>query len=148
MFAAGLIGLALSAAAATAPDAQEAAPAAEPRLAVARGEVVTARIAGGNFILVSRAPEGGGQAPELPAGTIRFSFGDMGGMSLLHVENGTGRPFEYRARMVVGKRSARTSTCTVLPGIAAFEQWPERIDRLEISEPELLDPETAGMRCR
>jgi hypothetical protein len=127
--------------------AQESAPAeqASERLSVAAGETVTARIVDGRFLVTARAR--GEASGDVPEGTVRFSM-TGGGMTMLQVENGTGRAFEYRARMFRGRRSAATSTCTVLPGIAGFEQWPGNLDRLELSSPELLTGSTSGIRCR
>ena len=143
-----LISIAVAAATPAAAATQEspAADRASAQLSIAAGETVTARIADGGFILVGRAL--GEASGDVPEGTVRFSFTDMGGMTMLQVENGTGRPFEYRARMFSGSRSARTSTCTVLPGMSGFEQWPHPIDRLEISEPELGSASQAAIRCR
>ncbi|HEX8644437.1 MAG TPA: hypothetical protein VF702_11055 [Allosphingosinicella sp.] len=144
-------------AAAWAPLAQEApkppaAPAASETadsLSIAMGETVVVRLGEGGrgLLVVSRTrddPEG-----EVPADSVRFSFGSVAGQSMLSVENGYGRAFEYRARMFLGRRSATTSTCTVLPGISAFESWPHAIDRLEVSRAELLPPgPVASIRCR
>jgi hypothetical protein len=134
----GLIALAPPAAA-----AQEAAP--TPTLSIAPGETVTVRIAdNGGFILLSRTHgEASGARAE---NTVRFSFSNMGGQMMLRTENGYARAFDYRARMFIGRRSANTSICTVLPNIMGFESWGDRIDRLELREPRLS--ENAGMRCQ
>jgi hypothetical protein len=132
----------------TAVSAQEApiAEQASETLSIAAGETVTARIGQGRFVVASR--ERGEASGEPPAGTVRFSMTADPGMTMLQVENGTDRAFEYRARMFLGRRSARTSTCTVLPGMAGFEHWPHAIDRIELSAPELLGGSGSGMRCR
>lgn len=129
-------------AAPTAALAQEAAP----TLAIAPGETVTVRIADNDagFVVLSRGQsEASGERAE---NTIRFSFGGMGGMLMLHVENGYARAFTYQARMVRGRRAERTSVCVVLPHIATFESWQNAIDRLELSAPRLSDQ--AAMACR
>lgn len=113
-------------------------------LSIQPGETVTVRVADNRFVELSRTS--GEAQGERAADTIRFSFSGMGGMLMLHVENGYSQAFNYRARMTLGSRSARTSTCTVLPRIAAFESWPHRIDRLELSQPRLSD--TPEMACR
>ena len=129
---------------ATAQPAPDAAP--TPTLNIALGETVTVRIAdnGAGFIELSRARgEAGGPRAE---NTVRFTFSDMGGMRMLHAENGYALAFDYRARMFVGRRSANTSICTVMPRIATFESWGDPIDRLELREPRLT--EGGGMSCR
>jgi hypothetical protein len=124
--------------------AQEAAP--TPTLSIAPGETVTVRIAdnGRGFIELSRTlGEASGARAE---NTVRFSFSNMAGQMMLRTENGYARAFDYRARMFIGRRSANTSICTVLPGIMGFESWGDRIDRLELREPHLS--ENAAMRCQ
>jgi hypothetical protein len=140
-FAAILFGMILLTLARGAP-AQEVSP----TLSIAPGETVTVRIAdnGAGFIELSRGQgETSGARAE---NSVRFTFSNMGGMMLLHAENGYARAFNYRARMFNGRRSANTSICTVLPGLATFESWGDRIDRLELSQPRLS--EAGGMTCR
>ena len=144
IFAAALAVLAVP----TGISAQEA-PAAEQaaeRLSIAAGETVTARIAGNRFVVTARVQ--GEAADAVPAGTVRFSMTGGSDMTMLQVVNGTDQAFEYRARMFRGSRSAATSTCTVLPGIGGFEHWPQPIDRLELSAPELLEASSSGISCR
>lgn len=128
-------------------DAQpaQAAEQATERLSIAGGETVTVRIVEGRFVVASRVS--GEASGEVPEGTLRFSMTNDG-MTMLQVENGTGQAFEYRARMFRGSRSEATSTCTVLPRIAGFEQWPGSLDRLELSEPRFLSGSSNGIRCR
>jgi hypothetical protein len=135
----------LAALALTAAAQPQAAEQATPTLTLTPGETVTVRIASNpaGFILVSR--EHGEADGERPADTVRFTF-TGGGQTMLQVENGYGQSFNYRARMTVGSRGANTSTCTVLPRIVTFESWPHRIDRLELSAPQLSDG--AEMACR
>jgi hypothetical protein len=128
--------------------AEPAAPSGQPSptLSIVPGETVTVRIAEdpAGFVIVDRSsgePQG-----ERSADTLRFSFSDLGGMTMLQVENGYARAFDYRARMFLGRRSAPTSICTVMPGIMGFESWPHAIDRLELREPRLS--EDADMGCR
>jgi hypothetical protein len=124
--------------------AQEAAP--TPTLSIGLGETVTARVTpDGRFVELSRAR--GDAQGERAADTVRFTFSDMAGQRMLHAENGYGRPFSYRARMFLGRRSANTSICTVLPRIAGFESWGDPIDRLELREPRLLE-EGTGISCQ
>jgi hypothetical protein len=124
-------------------DAQEPR---EVRLSIGNGETATARVVDGGFVILPREP--GNVPAEVPAGAVRFTMGAAGGMTMLRVDNGTGRPFEYRAEIVLGGRRARTSTCTVLPKVQGWETWREPIDRIEISRPELGDAAKPRMRCR
>jgi len=124
--------------------APAAAQQAAPRLSIAPGESVTVRIVDAGFVELART-RGEPDGPRAED-TIRFTFTDMGGMLMLHAENGYARAFRYRARMVGGGRSANTSMCTVLPRIATFETWADRIDRLELREPQLTDD--TEMACR
>lgn len=116
-----------------------------PTLSIAAGETVTVRIDGdpAGFVELSRA-RGEASGPRA-ANTIRFTFSG-GGMPMLQVENGYGQGLDYRARMVIGSRSAPTSVCTVMAGITGFEGWQQRIDRLELSAPRLSD--RPDMACR
>lgn len=124
--------------------AQEAAP--TPTLSIALGETVTARITpDGRFVELSRAR--GEASGARAADTVRFSFSDMSGMKMLSAENGYDRALAYRARMFIGRRSANTSICTVMPRIIGMESWGDPIDRLELREPRLLDA-GAGMACQ
>jgi hypothetical protein len=134
-------------AASTAPSASSASATVD-RLSIAIGETVVVRLGEGGrgFVLVSRVRED--PVGEVPADSIRFSFGSVAGQSMLSVENGYGRAFEYRARMFLGRRSATTSTCTVLPGMPTFESWPHPIERLELSRAALLTGRVEGIRCR
>ena len=115
-------------------------------LSIRPDEVVVTRIEGEGFIVLSRGTEREPGSQAAPA-TVRFAFVEMPGMGMmLLVENGYDRAFTYRARMVQGRRSARTSTCTTLPGLMTIENWRHQIDRLELSEPLLSD--TVEMSCR
>ncbi len=123
--------------------AQEAMPA--PTLSISPGETVTVRIMpDGHFVELSRAR--GEASGERAADTVRFTFSDMAGQKMLSTENGYDRPFAYRARMFVGRRSANTSICAVMPRIMGMESWGDPIDRLELREPRLLEP-GANMGC-
>jgi hypothetical protein len=138
-----MAGLALAAL----PSAALAAdPAPTPTLSIAPGETVSVRISENpaGFIELSRVR--GAATGERDADTVRFTFSSMSGMMMLHAENGYARAFDYRARMFAGRRSTNTSICTVMPHIAGFETWPDRIERLELSAPRLSD--RADMSCR
>jgi hypothetical protein len=132
------------------PAAAQPAPAPEAAptrtLSIALGETVTVRIAdnGAGFIELSRARGDAGAARA--ENIVRFTFSDMGGMRMLHTENGYALAFDYRARMFAGRRSSNTSICTVMPRIATFESWGDPIDRLELREPRLT--ESGAMSCR
>jgi hypothetical protein len=117
-----------------------------PVLRIELGETVTVRISESpaGFVELSRAR--GEAVGERDADTVRFTLSNMGGMTMLHAENGYARAFDYRARMFAGRRAANTSICTVMPGIASFESWPQPIERLELSAPRLSD--RTDMSCR
>jgi len=136
-----MFGLTLSAA------AQTARVGAVPTVSIAPGETVTVRVADGQtgFIVVERS-QGGVPRGRRAGDTVRFSFSEQDGNAMLNVENGYAEAFDYRARIHVGSRSARTSICTVMPRISTMEVWPDRIDRIELSEPRLSDGSNAGCR--
>lgn len=84
-------------------------------------------------------PEGSRDHPNGAApGTVRFSLHlrqDVG--SLLKVENGQDQGLGYSGfivRIVGGQARgpAKTSVCTVPPGMANFEQWPEPVIQIVI----------------
>jgi hypothetical protein len=121
------------------------AGAATPTISITPGEWVTVRVAdnGSGFIELGRTR---GDPGPRAAGTIRFSFANLGGMRMLKTENGYTQAFNYRARMFLGRRSANTSVCSVMAGIIGFESWGDPITRLEFREPSLSDG--GGMACQ
>jgi hypothetical protein len=137
-----MIGTLLALVLAAAPAAGQA-PAAT--LSIAPGETVTVRIDGNPAGFVELSRERGEAAGPRAENTIRFIF-NGGATPMLQVENGYAQGFDYRARMIVGSRSAVTSVCTVMPRIMGFEGWQQRIDRLELSAPRLSDH--PDMACR
>jgi hypothetical protein len=117
-----------------------------PRVSVALGETVTVRLAdNGGFIELSRGPVADAPAPRADD-TIRFTLTRTGPMTMLNAENGYAQGLAYRARIFNGGRSADTSICTVMPRIASYESWPDRVDRVELREPRLV--QAAGISCQ
>jgi opacity protein-like surface antigen len=134
----------LLAAAALAAAAPASAQEARPTVSIALGETVTVRVAGNGFVELSRAR---GDAEGARAeNTIRFTFTTLNNMLMLKTENGYGQAFDYRARMIQGRRSADTSICTVLPRVMTFETWQDPIERLELREPRLSENGEGGCR--
>jgi hypothetical protein len=121
-------------------------PAPTPTLRIALGETVTVRISESPVGFVELSRTRGEAHGERDTDTVRFTFSNMGGMTMLQAVNGYARAFDYRARMFAGGRSATTSICTVMPRFAGFESWPDRIERLELSAPRLS--ERAYMSCQ
>jgi hypothetical protein len=64
--------------------------------------------------------------------------------TLLVLENGYNQALRYRARMRSDGRSRPTDVCTVLPRLRGYEHWPHAIERIELSEFELV-PYRQGM---
>jgi len=86
-----------------------------------------------------RPPRGSREHPNgAAAGTLRFGLHmrrDVG--SLLKVENGQDEGLEYSGFVVryVGGQARgpeATSVCTVPPGMATFERWPEPVIQVVI----------------
>ena len=68
------------------------------------------------------------------AGQVRLRFIRMpADHSLLVIENGFASGLRYRAKMKRGDKVEATDVCTVLPLKRAYEVWPYKIDRLELS---------------
>ncbi|HEV2866422.1 MAG TPA: hypothetical protein VGX37_07890 [Allosphingosinicella sp.] len=77
----------------------------------------------------------GGDAPPIPAQTIRFKFFHIAGQhSLLVVDNGLDEALAYRARITVAGRTEPTDVCLVLPNRRGYEHWPYAIERISLSE--------------
>lgn len=75
------------------------------------------------------------EPPPIVPGEIRMRLHDIAGQhSLLIIENGYDRALVFHARMTIGDRTAPTDVCLVVPNNRSFEHWPERIDRLELSQ--------------
>lgn len=70
-------------------------------------------------------------------GQIKLEFTTMAGQASLVATNKTEQPFRYRADILKSagaKKGKKTSTCTLIPGIAVFESWPQAIPALRVSE--------------
>src|SRR5690349_9084710 len=121
---------------------------AQRSLIIQPGQTVVVEPIGtdGGFHEVERAPVAGG-SDQPPTGRIRFIMTSEGGQTFLRVQNGTAASLRYRAVMSLGRRSARTSTCIVPPGIAVFEHWPHPLDRIEASQFVLTPGTPDTMSC-
>lgn len=77
-----------------------------------------------------RGPENRGAWSEAPPGAIALMMGQVGADTLLKVESGIDKAFDYRAVMLLegegGPVQQPTSVCTVLPLLASYEQWERR----------------------
>lgn len=58
--------------------------------------------------------------------------------ALLIVENGYGQALRYRARMTTRGNARPTDVCIVLPANRGYEHWPHPIERIELSDFQLL----------
>ena len=54
------------------------------------------------------------------------------------LENGYDRALVYRARITVAGRTRPTDVCVVLPSNRSSEHWPEAIERIDLSDFELV----------
>ena len=102
---------------------------------------VAAAFASGRYDAFSGPAAGPLRGPSAPSPPGQLSFRFVVGASpdrrLLVVENGTGTPVRYRARIVVAGQARPTDVCTVLPHLRAVEEWPEPIERITLSAIEL-----------
>lgn len=73
----------------------------------------------------------------IASGTIRATFGLVGGESVLVFQNASDRLLTYRARITAGGQTQTTDVCQVLPLKAGYEHWPYPIDKIELSGFEL-----------
>jgi hypothetical protein len=70
-------------------------------------------------------------------GQIKLEFTSAGGQASLVVENRTATPFRYSAEILKkagAKKGKKTSTCTLIPAVMAFETWPQEIAALRVSD--------------
>jgi hypothetical protein len=72
--------------------------------------------------------------PGRPAITVTFTNED--GLRILEVQNGYDKTLQYKARICIVKRKlcAPTSVIPVQAGLKGFEQWPDPIDRIVLSD--------------
>ena len=74
---------------------------------------------------------------EPKAGEIKLEFTSIAGQASLVATNKSDKPFAYRAEILKkagAKKGKKTSTCTLVPGIAAYETWPHAIAALRVSD--------------
>ncbi len=68
-------------------------------------------------------------------GEVRMDFSVEGGQTMLVAKNGGGSSFNYSAWILKkpGKKNGkRTSVCTLIGGISAFESWPYAIKAIRV----------------
>jgi hypothetical protein len=78
-------------------------------------------------------------APVPPAaepGKVRFGFlmAKATGHTILMIENGYDRAVTYRARISRDGEMTPTDVCLVAPSVRTYEDWPYKIDKIEISQ--------------
>ena len=82
-------------------------------------------------------------------GEIRATMSSMGGTTMLSVLNQGPQAYNYSAVMlpsIDAKEGQSTSVCTLMPGVSAFEMWPQPIPAIAIGE---FTPSTDGrMVCQ
>lgn len=70
-------------------------------------------------------------------GEVRVSMSSKGGTTMMDVLNKGPLAYNYRAYMlpaIDSETGQRTSVCTLMPGITAFEMWPYPIPAIAIGE--------------
>ncbi|MEO8113332.1 MAG: hypothetical protein ABI655_03050, partial [Phenylobacterium sp.] len=73
-----------------------------------------------------RGPENQGDWNDARPGTIALMMGQVGADTLLKVESGIDKAFDYSAVMVIEGGPVPTSVCTVLPLLSSYEHWEKR----------------------
>jgi hypothetical protein len=82
------------------------------------------------------------QFPALPKGAVRVSFRQVAGSSvmLLELDSGYERKLHYQAyELLTDGRRKKTDVCDVPTGKFSFENWPEPIVEIELSDFSLID---------
>jgi hypothetical protein len=113
------------------------------------GERVVVRgVEGGKLALVSAQagdpasalpPKPGPRGPDAPMpqgaepGTVALTLGGHGGRTVLKLDSGLEQAFDYRAVLRVGNDERPGSTCTVLPLLASWEEWPYAVASVTLS---------------
>lgn len=57
---------------------------------------------------------------------------------MLVIENGYDRALVYRAELTRDGRRRATDVCAVRPGLRSYEYWPHRVERLRLSDFQLV----------
>ncbi len=106
-------------------------PARHTFLAMAPGQTLLFRIADGQMTDVRLV-----DADTVPKdGEIRATMESKGGNTTLHMLNKGPVAYNYTAAMaksIDAPEGQRTSVCTLLPGLSAFEMWPYAIASIAI----------------
>ena len=80
------------------------------------------------------------EAPAIVPGQVRLRFMLIAGRHAeLLLENGYDRALVYRARITVAGQTRPTDVCVVLPSNRSSEHWPEAIQRIDLTDFELVD---------
>jgi hypothetical protein len=78
--------------------------------------------------------------PAIVPGQVRLRFLLIAGRHAeLLLENGFDRALVYRASITVAGQTRPTDVCVVLPSNRSSEHWPDAIERIELSDFELVD---------
>ena len=98
----------------------------------------------GDIVVFTLAPGAGGLTPTVVAkgadakartladGEVRIVY-EGGGMTMLQVENHSGRKLHYKAKlMLTNGRSGYTSICPVMPHLMGVESWMDPIAKIEV----------------
>jgi hypothetical protein len=108
----------------------------EGNVLLAPGDAVVVTLAEVEGVLVPVLARTGAAARggDLAEGEVRFDFSlIVRGQVTLTVESAFARPIEYAALKVsLADGPARTSVCTLMPGVAVFEQWSEPLYQLAL----------------
>jgi hypothetical protein len=87
--------------------------------------------------------------PAIVPGQVRLRFLLIAGREAeLLLENGFDRALVYRARITLAGESRPTDVCVVLPNNRSSEHWPDAIERIDLSDFELVPwPEGRAPTC-
>jgi hypothetical protein len=78
-------------------------------------------------------------APAIVPGQVRLRFLLIAGQQAeLLIENGFDQALVYRASITLAGQTRRTDVCVVLPNNRSSEHWPDAIERIDLSDFELV----------
>ncbi|HMG47089.1 MAG TPA: hypothetical protein VK614_06485 [Allosphingosinicella sp.] len=78
--------------------------------------------------------------PAIVPDQVRLRFLTIAGQHAeLLLENGFDRALVYRASITVAGQTRPTDVCVVLPSNRSSEHWPDAVERIELSDFELVD---------
>lgn len=116
--------------------AQEAAPV--PTLSIRAGERVAVRISPeGQFVVLDRA-RSTARVDHPVRNAIGFSFFEVDGIRALLNGNSSRDILSYRIRAFAGDREVDNKICVAIPRVPSVQNWTQRVNRVELSEPRVL----------